>query len=137
MSIERKLITTLLATSLLSLWGCPQFPEGNNTTGGPGDNSSANNTTVDPGPAEERECARVIEFQGGEGASSVTIAGEFNDWDDTATPLERSEGLWRTELQLEPGDYAYKFVIDGEYEGEPPPEVPTKWIGDFENDILL
>lgn len=133
MYIDRKLTMALLATSLLPLLGCPQFPEENNASGTTGQNNEQNNTTIDPGPAEERECSRVVEFQGGEGASSVTMAGEFNDWDINATPLERSEGIWRAEVQLEPGDYAYKFVIDGQYEGEPPPDVPTKWAGNFEN----
>ena len=133
MYIDRKLTIALLAASLLPLLGCPQFPEENNASGTTGQNNSQNNTTIDPGPAEERECSRVVEYQGGEGASSVIIAGEFNDWDINATPLERSEGIWRAEVQLEPGDYAYKFVIDGEYEGEPPPDVPTKWAGDIEN----
>ncbi len=44
-------------------------------------------------------------------AESVLLAGEFNDW--TPLPMTRSEdGQWTTRVGLEPGDYAYKFIVD-------------------------
>ena len=123
-------LSCLLLLCLLVLTGCPQFADdaqdAKNMT-------SATTNSMDPGPAAERECGRTIEFEGAQSATSVFVAGEFNDWDANATPLMRADGIWRAELMLEPGEYAYKFVIDGEYEGSPPPEVPSKWQGEIEN----
>lgn len=49
-----------------------------------------------------------------EGAKVVYLAGTFNNWSPTALPMKEVEpGLWRAELELEPGTYQYKYVIDG------------------------
>lgn len=46
---------------------------------------------------------------------SVHLIGDFNDWDPEADPLKVDEsGLWWIEKQLEPGTYAYQFLIDSE-----------------------
>jgi 1,4-alpha-glucan branching enzyme len=46
-------------------------------------------------------------------AREVFLAGEFNDWDAKATPMQRgADGNWRVELKLPPGFYHYKFVVD-------------------------
>lgn len=55
----------------------------------------------------------VFTFQW-EGAKVVYLAGNFNNWSPTALPMKEVEpGLWRAELELEPGTYQYKYVIDG------------------------
>jgi hypothetical protein len=51
------------------------------------------------------------------GASSVTVVGDFNDWDGAATPLRKAgngDGLWSVDLPLPPGRYKYNFLVDGE-----------------------
>lgn len=88
-------------------------------------------------PRELRACKSVVRFDGAVSAGKVTISGEFNAWDIEATPLQKQADGWSTELELMPGHYAYKFVIDGQYEGALPPEVPTKWSGDVENRNLI
>lgn len=47
--------------------------------------------------------------------SKVFLAGSFNDWSPTAEPMadEKGKGLFSVSLPLEPGDYQYKFVVDG------------------------
>jgi hypothetical protein len=52
-------------------------------------------------------------------AQSVTIVGDFNDWDQQATPLVRHQGVWTAEVTLPPGRYAYAFLVDGK-----------RWIAD-------
>lgn len=53
-------------------------------------------------------------------AESVCLAGTFNDWDPQRTLMERGEdGAWRAELQLDPGRYEYKFLINGHWCCEP------------------
>ncbi|MCG3774049.1 MAG: 1,4-alpha-glucan branching enzyme GlgB [Nitrospira sp.] len=47
-------------------------------------------------------------------ARSVSVAGDFNDWNPGQTKLERSEGgMWTATIALNPGRYQYMFVIDG------------------------
>lgn len=55
------------------------------------------------------------------GAGSVTVVGDFNDWDVSATPLVRSEGdgVWAVTVPLAPGRYRYSFLVDG-----------TTWLSD-------
>lgn len=53
-------------------------------------------------------------------ARNVFIAGEFNGWNTTATPLKKDRaGLWKGTLELEPGSYGYKFVVDGDWRFDP------------------
>lgn len=46
-------------------------------------------------------------------AGSVTLIGDFNDWNPEANPLRRDDGQWSVRLKLEPGRYRYSFVVDG------------------------
>ena len=56
----------------------------------------------------------------GEGAQGVFLAGSFNDWDPTRTPMERQgDGSWKVELELAPGRCEYKFIVDGTWYCEP------------------
>jgi hypothetical protein len=49
------------------------------------------------------------------GAKSVQVAGDFNGWMPSRTPLEQiSEGAWAVTIPLKPGRYAYMFVVDGQ-----------------------
>ena len=58
-------------------------------------------------------------------AGSVHLAGSFNGWNATATPMVRDdEGYWRVTMDLGAGKHEYKFVVDG------------AWITDFENPDL-
>jgi 5'-AMP-activated protein kinase regulatory beta subunit len=55
-----------------------------------------------------------------DGAQNVFLAGSFNDWDPTRTPMEpQGDGTSRVELELPPGPYEYKFVVDGAWCCEP------------------
>ena len=48
---------------------------------------------------------------------AVAVAGSFNDWDPAAAPMSRQKdtNIYQTELVLPPGEYEYKFVVDGEW----------------------
>ena len=49
-------------------------------------------------------------------AEEVGIAGSFNDWHPSVTPMIRlNDGMWAKELALPPGRYEYRFVVDGEW----------------------
>jgi 1,4-alpha-glucan branching enzyme len=57
------------------------------------------------------------------GAKSVTVAGDFNDWNVDSTPLVDTDGdgVWTGLVALRPGQHKYMFVIDGQ-----------KWVTDPE-----
>lgn len=49
-------------------------------------------------------------------ASKVTLVGEFNDWNETATELKKlKSGTFKTTIKLESGkEYQFRYLIDGE-----------------------
>ena len=51
----------------------------------------------------------------------VFLAGTFNGWDPTCTPLRASEddGLYTVSLNLPKGRHEYKFVVDGQWQVDP------------------
>lgn len=53
-------------------------------------------------------------------ASSVAIAGTFNDWRPDATQMVAlGDGRWLKELALSPGTYEYRLVVDGAWMADP------------------
>ena len=46
-------------------------------------------------------------------ATSVSVAGEFNNWDASANPMTKDGSDWKIKLDLKPGKYMYKFVVNG------------------------
>ena len=51
-------------------------------------------------------------------ARAVQLAGDFNDWMPHTTPLRRLDesGVFETTLNLLPGRYRYRLVVDGRWE---------------------
>jgi 1,4-alpha-glucan branching enzyme len=53
-------------------------------------------------------------------AKSVYVAGDFNEWNATADPMQRdSSGVWIATVPLKPGKYQYKYVVDGNWKQDP------------------
>jgi len=53
-------------------------------------------------------------------ATTVAIAGSFNEWRPDATPMvPLGEGRWVKDLVLPPGTYEYLFVADGNWLQDP------------------
>jgi 1,4-alpha-glucan branching enzyme len=53
-------------------------------------------------------------------ATSVCVAGTFNDWHADAKPMHPlGGGLWRKETVLPPGTYEYRLVVDGQWLPDP------------------
>lgn len=53
-------------------------------------------------------------------ASTVHVAGSFNNWDPAATPLAKGiDGSWEVVLDLKPGAYEYLFIVDGNWQEDP------------------
>ncbi len=54
-----------------------------------------------------------------EGAKAVFLAGSFNGWNPQSTPMiNKSSGEWIADLELTPGAYEYRLVIDGQWSNE-------------------
>jgi chromosome partitioning protein len=54
-------------------------------------------------------------------ANSVQIAGDFNNWQPSKTPLKKlgNSGVWQTKLKLPAGKYRYRLVVDGQWQQDP------------------
>ena len=53
-------------------------------------------------------------------AQSVFVAGDFNQWNPSSHPLKMdAQGVWRILLILNPGQYEYRFFVDGEWQNHP------------------
>jgi len=54
-------------------------------------------------------------------AGPVLLAGDFNNWTPQMTPMISGErpGDWRKLLQLSPGRYKYRLVVDGRWVTDP------------------
>lgn len=59
------------------------------------------------------------------GAASVCLVGDFNNWDEKRHVLDSTDtGTWSKTIFLAPGIYEYKFKVD------------NQWVNDPENDKL-
>ena len=65
-------------------------------------------------------------------ASSVSIVGDFNDWQRGATPLRPAgaAGVWAVSLPLPRGLHQYAFIVDGT-RWTPDPATSTTVTDDF------
>lgn len=52
-------------------------------------------------------------------AGQVFWVGEFNGWNTSNTPFAKEGDAWVIVLPLPPGEYQYKFVVDGAYIADP------------------
>jgi dipeptidyl aminopeptidase/acylaminoacyl peptidase len=70
-------------------------------------------------PATGADGLTTFRLNGFGGAKAVALAGSFNGWSVTATPLERRGGAWVASVKLAPGSHTYKFVVDGLWLNDP------------------
>ena len=72
-------------------------------------------------PASKKTDSRLITFQlSAPLAAHVSIAGTFNDWDSNGMPLTKeSNGEWQLRTMLRPGEYEYRFIVDGTWQEDP------------------
>ncbi len=70
-------------------------------------------------------------------AQSVTVAGDFNQWDTDTLRLKQVNGVWRGKFRFTPGTHQYQFVVDKRL-WMPDPASAAKVADDFgrENSVL-
>jgi 1,4-alpha-glucan branching enzyme len=53
-------------------------------------------------------------------AGEVFLVGDFNNWNDGEFRMRRfKDGSWKKKVKLKPGNYQYRFVVDGEWWTDP------------------
>jgi len=61
-----------------------------------------------------------IQYFGTGSENTVCVAGSFNQWNPSSSPLQKiSENRWETFLSLPAGSHSYKLVIDGKWRLDP------------------
>jgi len=56
------------------------------------------------------------------GARQVFLAGDFTQWEAEAKRMTRKRGesgVFSASVNLSPGTYEYKFIVDGEWKEDP------------------
>ncbi|MEA2043480.1 MAG: hypothetical protein U9N85_13145, partial [Bacteroidota bacterium] len=68
----------------------------------------------------------------------VQMKGEMNAWNPESTPLLLQGGIWNVEVSVEPGNYQYIFVADGEEILDPSnPDSVSNGMGGYNSVLKL
>lgn len=62
-------------------------------------------------------CKVTFTLPDGVEAESVSVVGDFNNWDAGAHPLQKlkTTGQWRTTLELAPDqEYQFRYLVNGQ-----------------------
>ena len=75
------------------------------------------------------------------GAKSVSLVGEFNDWNPESNPMKALKtGGFSTTIELEKGqEYQFRYLVDGEQwinEPKADKEVPSQFV-DASNSVVV
>ena len=53
-------------------------------------------------------------------AMSVQLVGDFTHWQQKPISMQKGvAGIWHTTVELSPGTYHYRFLVDGEWRDDP------------------
>lgn len=82
-------------------------------TGGP-DASGVALQSVANVPSESRQVPVAVGVELAN-ARTVSVVGDFNDWDPSVTPMQRvgKAGPWSATVLAKPGRHTYAFMVDG------------------------
>ncbi len=77
-------------------------------------------------------------LRGYENAENVILAGSFNKWNEGLFKLYKIENGWELLLQMTPGDYQYRFIVDGQWMEDPsnPDRIPNEF-GEYNSHINI
>lgn len=66
-----------------------------------------------------RSRAQTFSFRA-PGATSVQLVGDFTHWQKEPINLRQgADGVWHVSVQLKPGEYHYRFLLDGQWQDDP------------------
>lgn len=74
-----------------------------------------------PGSKCPASKSKKISFQlNAPNVASVVLTGDFNAWSQDGVKMKKDKsGVWKIELELNPGRYEYKFIVDGKWWTDP------------------
>lgn len=77
---------------------------------------------------KKSECKVTFSLPAAVQAENVYLVGDFNDWDEKATPMKKQkDGSFKTTLSLGTGrDYQFRYLVNG-----------SEWHNDWEADKYL
>ena len=53
-------------------------------------------------------------------AQEASLMGDFNNWNPKMHPMKNDgNGIWSKTVMLYPGEYEYKFLVDGDWKEDP------------------
>lgn len=53
-------------------------------------------------------------------ARAVSLMGDFNQWNEKKHPMmKRKHGMWMKIIVVPPGQYEYRFLVDGHWRNDP------------------
>ncbi len=58
-------------------------------------------------------------LKGYKDAKEVILAGSFNKWDENHFKMDKTENGWELSLQINPGIYEYRYIVDGQWMTDP------------------
>jgi 1,4-alpha-glucan branching enzyme len=80
--------------------------------------------------------AYKFRLEGYQQATKVYLAGTFNDWNPGELAMQKTASGWELPYVLGPGNYQYKFLVDGTWITDPGnPNTMVSWDG-YENSIM-
>lgn len=68
-------------------------------------------------------------------ASKVILTGDFNYWNESELIMKREYGNWVLPIALKPGNYGYKYIVDGRWKNDPS-NPHRNGFGDYENSVV-
>jgi CubicO group peptidase (beta-lactamase class C family) len=79
----------------------------------------------------------AFKLKGYPNAKIVALAGSFNNWNQSQTLFAKEGDEWVCRIDLAPGKYAYKFVVDGNWITDPANPVSEDDGGGNMNSVLI
>lgn len=71
----------------------------------------------------------TFKLKGYTDATRVIVAGSFNKWNEAVFEMNKTTNGWNLTLQVPPGVYEYKFIVDGKWIEDP--NNPSKVRNEF------
>lgn len=79
----------------------------------------------------------TFRLSGHAGARIVAVAGTFNNWNQSQFLFAHVDGEWICKVNLPPGKYEYKFIVDGNWLIDPRNKKTTHDDRGIENSVLI
>ena len=76
-----------------------------------------------------------VEFTCAGAEKSVKVAGAFNNWEPQSLEYNSDGDYWAKSIDIPPGSYTYKYVVDGEWMHDPSKEIVDDGKGNVNNVI--